>query len=998
MAGRARNVNTSFEVAQQKINADLNQLISNSTNLVHGAQMQTPLPTGINKKPMLLSGGVFAGAVGHNHSIVEIAAGVINIGQSTDKFAGIIIVQAETGVADTLSSINNQAYPNQQIKIIADTGDTITVDSADNIVLSASIELTANSYLPLMYNDKLNKWLPDVGIGGGVTDPIRLGLDTPTLQTAPAVTNLDIDSFTEFNIVLDRNIKLALTGTLPVDKTQGLTIKITQDAATKFTIDWDSIPLSTVPADPALSEINIVFMYSNDQGVSWQSDSFKGGTGAGFSGNLSALTIDANKDWATKSITNMAAIQYVDVGAAIRGSISGDSGSSAIRLATASAGKFIISDVIIDIAEFTNAGGLKMFKGINVNSQTLSNTGNITYGAATFDQGDATNPLDQLFVKTVRLQTGLLVTNKPTATSLTGNTFDINFPTGSTFNIHENGTSKHTFSATSLNTPNIILSDTLNISDSSVNPTLNGQFTRNSTDVKVFSGGAVRNLSDIGSGANQQLDNLVNPRPNVDILANRSTGGNLGSTTAADVFLNMFSDKYNIGGSSTRQIALSGNDIRIRATSGNDIIFTEDVTDWMIMDGGTNTTRMLRELDMSGNNISKVAVITSNAANPADTGFIRMGNAETLVWEANPSGVDVTLQVNSSNDFEFSGALIPNGTRTLGLIGTRWNSAFLEFLNVSNNALFNGDVFLGDTALDNIHFAGEINTNFIPNTDDSFDLGSTTKKWRSIWIDGTATIDTLQVDLLSTFNGQANFNASVVLGNAVSDLILPVGRFNASLIPSTSGTRDLGTSSLLWRDIYAQQIRHTSANTNIQLSTSGININATDTGDDIILHAGDDLILRVTGSSDLISFSDGGDRIHYEFSNDDLSPLDNIASLGKSGRRWVDVWAVNGTIQTSFTTFKCDIHAVDTHKSLDVCNALKPILYKWKEEHLKDMKPEKKKEYLGKTHMGFNADALKTMCPNSVAGDDGVYQGSIIGHLLGAVQELTKKIKKLENK
>ena len=58
---------------------------------------------------------------------------------------------------------------------------------------------------------------------------------------------------------------------------------------------------------------------------------------------------------------------------------------------------------------------------------------------------------------------------------------------------------------------------------------------------------------------------------------------------------------------------------------------------------------------MAGNNLDNVAILTSNAADPADSGFIRMGNAETIVWEANTPGVDITLQVNTDDNFEFSG-------------------------------------------------------------------------------------------------------------------------------------------------------------------------------------------------------------------------------------------------------------------------------------------------------------------------------------------------------
>ena len=63
-----------------------------------------------------------------------------------------------------------------------------------------------------------------------------------------------------------------------------------------------------------------------------------------------------------------------------------------------------------------------------------------------------------------------------------------------------------------LYTKEINLKEKLTIADSSADPVSNGQFTRNGNDVKVYTDGGVKNLSDIGtggaSGANTALSNL----------------------------------------------------------------------------------------------------------------------------------------------------------------------------------------------------------------------------------------------------------------------------------------------------------------------------------------------------------------------------------------------------------------------------------------------------------------------------------------------------------
>lgn len=151
------------------------------------------------------------------------------------------------------------------------------------------------------------------GGGAGLAEPVRQTLNTPTLQTAPTVTNLDIDSFTEFDLgTLDRNIKLALTGTLPINKTQALGIKIKQDAATLFTVDWSSIPVSTIPNNPPLGETQLVVMRSDDQGVTWISDTTKGGTAGVNLADWANFPAIANIDANNKDILKVKNIDFDD--------------------------------------------------------------------------------------------------------------------------------------------------------------------------------------------------------------------------------------------------------------------------------------------------------------------------------------------------------------------------------------------------------------------------------------------------------------------------------------------------------------------------------------------------------------------------------------------------------------------------------------------------------------------------------------------------------------
>ena len=89
----------------------------------------------------------------------------------------------------------------------------------------------------------------------------------------------------------------------------------------------------------------------------------------------------------------------------------------------------------------------------------------------------------------------------------------------------------------------------------------------------------------------------------------------------------------------------------------------------------------------------------------------------------------------------------------------------------------------------------------------------------------------------------------------------------------------------------------------------------------------------------------------------DVVPItDNAISLGGSGQRWSEIWAGNGTMQTSDAEAKRNTASLDQSKyGLTFINKLKPTSWQWK-----DSKDTKK-------HLGFVYQDIK-----SVVGDDNI--------------------------
>lgn len=64
-----------------------------------------------------------------------------------------------------------------------------------------------------------------------------------------------------------------------------------------------------------------------------------------------------------------------------------------------------------------------------------------------------------------------------------------------------------------------------------------------------------------------------------------------------------------------------------------------------------------------------------------------------------------------------------------------------------------GTLTFGDLNTDNIIFNADVQSSIVPDTTANYNLGSVAKQWNNLWIDGTASIDTLTVDENSQFIG-----------------------------------------------------------------------------------------------------------------------------------------------------------------------------------------------------------------------------------------------------
>jgi len=89
---------------------------------------------------------------------------------------------------------------------------------------------------------------------------------------------------------------------------------------------------------------------------------------------------------------------------------------------------------------------------------------------------------------------------------------------------------------------------------------------------------------------------------------------------------------------------------------------------------------------------------------------------------------------------------------------------------VNMKAGSNGSVTLGDANTDNVVFSADVNSHIIPNTDNTYDLGSNAQQWRNIHIHGTGNIDTVSADDVTVSN-TLDVNTSATIATAkIEDL------------------------------------------------------------------------------------------------------------------------------------------------------------------------------------------------------------------------------------
>ena len=187
----------------------------------------------------------------------------------------------------------------------------------------------------------------------------------------------------------------------------------------------------------------------------------------------------------------------------------------------------------------------------------------------------------------------------------------------------------------------------------------------------------------------------------------------------------------------------------------------------LFLDGTATVDALVADTaDINGGTIDGATIGATSASTGA---FTTLSASGAVTFSSTLSVQGNTTLGNAASDTvtvtaDIASDLIPSAdsTHSLGDSSNYWSNAFIDAITTTGNVsvggnltvtgttTFNGGTLtLGDASDDNVVFGADVNSSIIPNTDDTYDLGSSSQEWRDLYVDGTAYLDSIN------FNGTA---------------------------------------------------------------------------------------------------------------------------------------------------------------------------------------------------------------------------------------------------
>ena len=281
---------------------------------------------------------------------------------------------------------------------------------------------------------------------------------------------------------------------------------------------------------------------------------------------------------------------------------------------------------------------------------------------------------------------------------------------------------------------------------------------------------------------------------------------------------------------------------------------TDTPTRTLLINGKANTTNLIVDTLAT---IANLEVSTNQIQNVSSgITFRPFQSATPTVTALNFQAGNLKFSSNSFSNTITNADIIldPAGTGTVVFNSNRVNVN--GDLHATGNVTWDGNITLGDNASqDTVTFAAEINSNILPTTTNTYDLGQTLLRWATTYVNTTSATITGAVNLnTTTFTGSGtnNLNGNVIIGASGTNRLTVTAKINSDLVPALTDTYKIGsvTGPLYWNNIYGVTFN----DGNITLTSNTIQTNATNSNLRLVANGSGSVIfskLTVTNSNNV---------------------------------------------------------------------------------------------------------------------------------------------------
>ena len=437
------------------------------------------------------------------------------------------------------------------------------------------------------------------------------------------------------------------------------------------------------------------------------------------------------------------------------------------------------------------------------------------------------------------------------------------------------------------------------------------------SDTFLWRNAFINHLSGSGTTGESNLTASLNIIPGQDDTYSLGSSTNEWKDLHVDGTANL--DDVLISGSVNLQGALT---VGVQST-GHDVKFFGDHSDhYMFWDQSANELVLGEDSKLSFHDAAGGENIVASA-----DGHLEINAGTTLDITAPTVDINASTELNIDGDVDLNGDLDVSGTATIGTLSlahiTGSNFEMAGSGSFTTNLTANGDVTFGNASTD-VHaitgkttFTGPItasgavsssgtitgdklsitspsgiaatittasfdyiSSSLIPGNDDVQSLGSSTKEWKDLYIDGVAYIDSASIT-----------NTDIT-------------KVNSDLTPTVTNLKDLGTSALQWKDLYVDGKAYID-----EISGSGTAGDSALTSSVHIVPGVDDTYsLGSTGLEWKDLFIDGtanldnaviGTLTLTSLSSNALPTTTNAYSLGTGSKRYTEVYTTSQSLSVS---------------------------------------------------------------------------------------------------